>query len=237
MTTLYLLPFVLLFLIAVPILYSNYREYKIHKNSSYRQQTGYSYLQTLFDKGKYGEFLTYLRLQSWEHEGAKFLYNVYLPKESGGTTEIDLLLITRKGIFVFESKNYSGWIYGNEQQNQWTQTLRSGHKTIKNHFYNPIMQNHGHIKHLQCLIGTSIPMYSIIVFSERCTLKNISTYSPNIRVIKRTRIADAVNSVVQESNFDFIDDEQINIIYNQLLPYSQVTDKIKQQHIDNIKNH
>ncbi len=47
---------------------------------------------------------------------------------SGGTTEIDLLLIHPKGLFVFESKNYSGWIFGNEVYQNWTQTLPKGRR-------------------------------------------------------------------------------------------------------------
>ena len=38
----------------------------------------------------------------------KILRNVYVPKENGETSEIDVLYITQKGIFVIESKNYSG---------------------------------------------------------------------------------------------------------------------------------
>ena len=52
----------------------------------------------------------------------------------GKTTEIDLLMIHEKGIFVFESKNYSGWIFGSEDQLKWTQCFKSGQRE---HFYNP----------------------------------------------------------------------------------------------------
>ena len=232
-----LFPLLLLGIVLGPVLYSNIKEYKTFSNSSYKVQTGNSYLKTLWDKGKYGEFLTYSKLRYWEETGAKFLYNIYVPTASEKTTEIDLLLITHKGIFVFESKNYSGWIFGNERQTQWTQTLCDGRSSQKNHFYNPIMQNNGHIKHLKNIIGTATPVYSVIVFSERCTLKNVSVYSPSVRVVKRTDIAHAVNSIAQTSEFDFLNDEQITQVYEKLLPFSQVTETVKQQHIDNIKNH
>ena len=38
-----------------------------------------------------------------------------MSKEDGETSEVDLIFITQKGIFVFESKNYSGWIFGDEK--------------------------------------------------------------------------------------------------------------------------
>ena len=113
-------------------------------------------------------------LRQYEKNGGKFLFNIYIPKGENGTTEIDVLLITTKGLFVFESKNYSGWIFGDEDKRNWYQTPPQGKgKSRKESFYNPIMQNRTHIKHLKALLGESIPMHSIITFSDRCTLKNV----------------------------------------------------------------
>ena len=53
-------------------------------------------------------------------------------------------MIHEKGIFVIESKNYSGWIFGNERDKKWTQVLANGDK---NYFFNPILQNKIHIKY------------------------------------------------------------------------------------------
>ena len=60
-------------------------------------------------------------------EGTKrYLFNLYLPKDDGGTTEIDVVFLHDSGMYVFESKNYSGWIFGTETQKNWTQTLPMG---------------------------------------------------------------------------------------------------------------
>lgn len=76
--------------------------------------------------GQYGEYLTEYALLSRSMEGYYVvLKNLYLPMK-GKTTEIDLLMIHEKGIFVFESKNYSGWIFGSEDQLKWTQCFKSG---------------------------------------------------------------------------------------------------------------
>ena len=97
-----------------------------------------------FNKGRYGEYLIYKYLKGHEINGAMFLFNVYVPKENGETSEIDVIMIHHKGIFVFESKNYSGWIFGSETQRMWTQTLPKGRKrSHKESFYNPIIQNVG----------------------------------------------------------------------------------------------
>jgi len=65
--------------------------------------------------------------------------NIYLKKRNGKYTEIDLILVTQKGLFVIESKNYGGWIFGSEHNDNWTQTFRGGQK---HKFYNPIHLSH-----------------------------------------------------------------------------------------------
>lgn len=59
--------------------------------------------------GNWGEVLTAKELKYVQLFGRKgrILRNIYVPKDNGETSEIDLLYITQKGIFVFESKNYS----------------------------------------------------------------------------------------------------------------------------------
>lgn len=54
----------------------------------------------------------------------------------------------------------------------------------KHSFYNPIKQNQTHIKWLRSYIGEEIPLFSIIVFSERCELKKVTITSRDIKVIK-----------------------------------------------------
>ena len=58
---------------------------------------------------------------------AKTVHNVYVPHK-GRTSELDVLMVHEKGIFVFESKNYSGWIFGAADQQKWTQCLPNGEK-------------------------------------------------------------------------------------------------------------
>lgn len=78
---------------------------------------------TKLSQGRKGEYLIYQQLKDYEAKGGKFLFNCYLPRENNKTTEVDVILISEDGIFAFESKNYSGWIFGNEKSKTWTQTL------------------------------------------------------------------------------------------------------------------
>ena len=228
--------FELLFLIVVLVavyLISN----KQYKETSYYKITSTPLLALRNDVGKYGEYLIYKKLRNYETKlGAKFLFNVYIPKENGETTEIDVLMICSKGIFVFESKNYSGWIFGNESQRNWTQVLPKGRgRSNKEKFFNPIMQNRGHIKHLKSLVGEDIPMRSIIAFSERCTLKEITVTSTDVSVINRYSVAQVVTTLFNQYP-NALDTEKVDSIYNLLYPFSQVDDLAKQQHIQSIKN-
>ena len=229
------LPYIILILLAY-FLYKWFKEFQDYKYSTYFQHTRTPYWIIKSDKGKFGEYLTYSRLKNYELNGGKFLFNVYIPKGSNETTEIDLLLISSNGIFVFESKNYSGWIFGDEKARNWTQTLPMGRgRSTKEYFYNPIMQNRTHIKYLREIIGYNVPLNSIIVFSERCTLKNVKVYSGDVRVVNRYNIESAVSSFDGSVCGKQLSDIEINNLYYKLKPYTQVGQKEIKQHNENIR--
>jgi hypothetical protein len=205
-----------------------------YKKTDYYSVTRKKYASVLFNKGNYGEFLTYKYLRGYEVEDAKFLFNCYLPKDDGETTEIDVLMIHSSGIYVFESKNYSGWIFGSENQKNWTQTLPSGRKVHKEHFLNPIIQNKLHIRWLKKQIGEGVPVYSVIVFSERCELKKVEVNSTDIYVLKRDMLKKTVGQIAATTG-KTLSREQMDEIYQKLYPYTQVSETVKEQHIQRIQ--
>ena len=218
-------------------LISEYKKYKEYMNSDYYHMTHVSYLSMLFDIGKRGEYDTYRCLQSLDGY-KKFLFNCYIPKEDGTTTEIDVILIHESGIYVFESKNYSGWIFGTETQKQWTQTLPMGNgKSRKEHFFNPIIQNKVHLKWLQTYLKDfeNLQFYSYIVFSIRCELKNITLTSGDHYVVKRDEILDAVSHNVAVSDKKMAV-SLVDEVYMKLYPLTQADEAKKMEHIENIKN-
>ena len=142
-------------------------------------------------------------------------------------------LIKYIGLYVLESKNYDGWIFGTDTNTNWTQSLPQGHTSIKKKFYNPIMQNNTHIKYLKKQVGESVPCHNIVVFSGRCTLKSI-TIKPDAeyKVIQRNNLRLTVDEMT--SRQPVLSSEQIETIFNQLYPYTQVTEEVKQAHIQQI---
>lgn len=192
-------------------------------------------LDRIFDAnwvGKRGEKLTEreLKLVKLFGRDGKVLRNVYVPKDNGETSEIDVLFITQKGVFVFESKNYSGWVFGDEKSTYWTVMLPNKEK---NRFYNPIKQNRTHIKWLGNYVGGDVPLFSIIVFSERCELKKVTVESSDVRVIKRDRTYATVRSI-WDSVPDALSPEQVTAVYEKLQALTNVDEAVKQAHIDNI---
>lgn len=226
----FLIPAVIMIIVLI-------KKNKEYKNGAYYQITKHSYLSVKYNTGRYGEYLTYKYLKKFEADGSKFLFNIFVPKENDETSEVDVLMICKKGIFVFESKNYSGWIFGSENQKNWYQTLPAGRgRSHKEHFYNPIMQNRSHIKHLKAFLGEQMPMRSIIVFSDRCTLKNIQIHSNDICVINRYNVAPVISAICNQIPNNVLTDSDITEIYNKLYPYTQVDEIAKIQHIANINN-
>lgn len=210
-------------------------ENRKYKKSTYYQITRNPYLLVRRDAGLLGEYMTYKYLKFFEEKGGKFLFNLYIPKEEGKTTEIDVLLICEKGIFVFESKNYSGWIFGNEYKRMWCQSLPRRKSSYKEYFYNPVMQNRTHIECLRNVIGNEVPVHSIIVFSERCELKNIQLKSDTIKVIKRNNVVEVVSELYRREPDIILNEQKIEEMYNMLYPYTQVSADVKAQHIADIK--
>ena len=226
----------LIILITVLIICKSFHfavRYNRYKSSNYYRSTNNSYLSVCFDKGLNGEYNLYLCLQQFESIGCKFLFNLYVPKDNGKTSEIDIVMFHPKGLFVIESKNYSGWIFGNESNKYWTQTLPISHRRChKKHFYNPIMQNATHIRAIRKHIDETIPIYSVIVFSDKCTLKDITVKS-NVIVTYYSKLPREIGLKLSEINNYSMSNELMKTTYNKLSQYANVDDYIKFQHIYN----
>ncbi len=229
----FLMPVFAIIIVLGIVVVKVFRIKKEYKNSKYGASSGNSLFRTINDKGNHGEFLTFQYLEKLDADN-KILTNVYIPRSDGTTTEIDLLMLNKTGIYVFESKNYSGWIFGDEKSKNWTQTLEGGKK---NKFYNPIWQNKTHITALKKVINDVNPnsFYSYIVFSERCELKKVSVSGDNIAVVKRNKLYDLLKEDI-ESRSRVLSDEQLDRLFESLKKYTLADSNTKLQHIESIRN-
>lgn len=182
--------------------------------------------------GQFGEFSTEFALTNDNLDGELVvLKNIYVPYRDK-TSEIDLLMIHEKGIFVFESKNYSGWIFGNASQLNWTQSLQNGEK---HHFYNPIRQNQTHIKALSEYLNMPISSFtSYIVFSERCSLKSVPADTDQVIIVRRPDMLKKLRAQLRLSINLYPPEEMLQLV-QKLQPLTSKSEAEKQQHIDDIK--
>jgi hypothetical protein len=105
-----------------------------------------SFLKSPWFKGFIGEYtVNSILKKNFGSKHYKLIKDVTLPTNDGGTTQIDHLLISKYGIFIIETKNMSGWIFGGAKQKNWTQKFIK--KSFK--FQNPHHQNFKHYKVLK----------------------------------------------------------------------------------------
>ena len=97
-------------------------------------------------------------------EGEKYVFNDYRFKVGEQTVQIDHIVVNQNGIFVIETKNYSGTIYGDDEQREWTQIL--GYGNVVNKFYSPVKQNASHIYHLRSFLPKDIGIKSVVIFVQ-----------------------------------------------------------------------
>ena len=182
------------------------------------------------DEGKSGEQIVYRTLIDQIHVPEnQILRNVYIPTADGKTSEIDLLVVSKKGLLVFECKNYAGNVYGDAQRNKWIQYL--GKK--KSFFYNPFMQNRSHVKHLKKYLEVygDIPMIPMVATITRGNWK-VKNYGPEDYLLGynshlKEILAKTPNSELMAQHF--------KAIMAKLQPLSRPDKSVRQEHIEQIR--
>jgi hypothetical protein len=94
-------------------------------------------------------------------------------KTKKGTTQIDHIIVSPFGIFVVETKNHKGLIFGDCYGQVWTQVLNGrGHFRL----YSPVLQNLGHMQNLSKQIKLPMNyMQGVIVFTnQEANLSNVN---------------------------------------------------------------
>lgn len=118
-------------------------------------------------KGELGEYKINIQLDQLPME-YRYLSDLQVenPKAKSGYSQIDHVVLTPYGIFVIETKNYQGTIYGGKERKTW---LVNG----KFKMMNPFVQNYGHIQALKFFIDEKYHdlFISMVSFTKRCTFK------------------------------------------------------------------
>lgn len=154
-------------------------------------------------KGKLGE-KHIQKILSELPENDYTIFNDVVLKTAQGTTQIDHIVVSKYGVFVIETKNYRGDIFGNDDRQEWKQiiktdvTFRSNlWKTYtyikKSEFYNPIFQSLGHEAQVRRILQ-HLPyanIVSIVVFSDQANLSGVHS---SHHVINACQLLDYIRS-------------------------------------------
>ncbi len=123
------------------------------------------------DKGERGEQRV-ARVLGETVVGKQYVVNDLLfADEKGASCQIDHVYINRYGIWVIETKNYAGRIFGSENEREWIQVLAYGE--VKNRFYNPVKQNATHIYQLTKYLNRKYIFHNVVCFLDRADLSHV----------------------------------------------------------------
>lgn len=146
-----------------------------------------------------------------------------------GTTQIDHVVLSTHGVYVIETKNYSGTITGNEKSEQWEQNIYGyRYKTG-----NALRQNKVHIDtviHHACL-RSNVPVYNIVVFSRHA---GVNTYHEHGEVIYINELLPTIQRL--RSSESIFTKEQIDIKANLLLQQNITDPEQRKTHNQAVRN-
>lgn len=203
------------------------------KSCNYRKISCSTFYKIIQHVENYGEYLVYKEIENLSGY-FKVLANLQISINEEKKIEIDMIIIHENGLFVIESKNYRGCIYGKENKKEWIQVLDNGFKKT---FDSPIFKNKNNIKDLINILNIveTEDIYSLIVFSEKCNLKHIEISNYYTKIIKRNQLVEIVNSLINSTDNVYSKDDVQNI-YNSLIRYIKVSDDINKKNIEMIKS-
>ncbi|WP_256816646.1 nuclease-related domain-containing protein [Cytobacillus sp. Bac17] len=188
--------------------------------------------------GELGEYKIDIQLDQLP-KSYRYMSDIMIPNPNSitGFSQIDHIIISPYAIFVIETKNYTGTIYGSRDKDKW---LING----KFPMVNPFNQNFGHIKAVQSLLrNVNVSnIVSMVSFSRRCIFKvdlNLRKIQSNELIVYDTELSDFItrkqNVLRLLFNAPVYTEEKIQQMYD-ILIRNHITDiEIREQHIKNIK--
>lgn len=163
-------------------------------------------------KGKIGEQIIVDHIQKEIDIYHKIIQNVILSKD-GKETEVDIILITCVGIYVIESKNFKGYIYGTDTGRIWTEWFSHNYKY---HFDNPVLQNEYHIEFMAHSLNRDLSdFHSYIVFGDDAKLQRIVIQDENRSKVVVINNKDLISNLIADihSRDIILSHEQIDKMY------------------------
>lgn len=181
--------------------------------------------------GEYGERRVSSYLEDLPCEDYR-VYNDLLIRDGNYTTQVDHIIISRYGVFVLETKNIHGKVYGSGNSEYWKQYLPdSGYRrygfTQEHQLRNPVWQNAGHIKSLRRLVfGNDIPVYGIVVFPTETDLY-VNSEQPVLHMWD-------VVPFIKQYRDEVLSTEQMSYYRRQLFEVISTSESDRKSHLENV---
>ncbi len=181
-------------------------------------------------KGKVGETKITSILNRLDRSKYSVINDIVL-KVRDNISQIDHVVISDSAIFVIETKNFKGWIFGGEDSEFWTQVLYQR----KEKLYNPIRQNRGHIHALKHLLKDypNLKYIPIVVFCSKATLKvnTVSAVTYSYDLLKLIKGYDEIALTQQEKKkiADRINAANVRAKYNRKQHIKMIRQKVTER--------
>lgn len=189
--------------------------------------------------GELGEYKINIQLDQLP-KNCSAISDLMLPnaKSKSGFSQIDHIIISPHAIFVIETKNYAGTIYGDFERPKWS-------VNGKFPMMNPFHQNYGHIKAIHTLVPhIDISHFvSMVSFTRRCTFKvneELRKIQSNELIVYDTEllefIARKINVLKLMTGTPVFTEDQISEMYNLLAKENVLDQQIRAKHVVSIKS-
>lgn len=152
-------------------------------------------------------------------EGYRCLHDLLL-KYEGYTVQIDHAVISEYGVFVIETKNFRGHIYGSSEQKRWVQI----NKGKKRRFYSPTIQNNRHRFVISRICKLPIEkVIPITVFVGKCEL--------HLEDIGRTILSKDLLPYIYGITEKILSQSDVEKIYNRLESKNITSESARRHHV------
>lgn len=178
-------------------------------------------------RGRIGESRVARVLSRLDSASYSVINDLLLPVSNGESSQIDHVIVSLYGIFVLETKNYQGWIFGGEKSETWTQVIYN----TKTRFRNPIKQNWSHIYALKEILQEfpSLPFIPIVVFAGTARLKKIRARSPVVY------LSQLMNTIQENSKIQCLTPDDLDTISGLLRSQNCVGKTARTEHVKSLK--
>ena len=191
-------------------------------------------------KGFLGEQALYNQIKQVQEVGAKVIWDCWLRFPNRTITQADILLIWKSGVYVIESKNWTGCeVSGLEDDERWTIKRYDwkGEVVSSKLSRNPVKQNAIHADCVRKRIGNLAPVYSIIAFHDSCRLVGVPEKTEDTAVVNYSELRQTIADFHVSGKKDWLSLESIQVLseFFETMSY-EVTEEEKSLHNSRIRN-